>query len=132
MGLIAIFQTLWVNLHGSFPIFFVIPFLFLFEEFAGVWLSKKHLDFDKVKLLYLLFGVGIFTGFLNPYGSEAFFWPYKFQLNHQWFSFAAEWQNTFKTISITRLPLKAFQVLLVLSLITVILNIKNTSENLVK
>jgi len=127
--LLVLLQILWANTHGSFPLGFGIVFAFLFAEILkNLWqkyvLGIRTMIFTKkVKTLAFLFILCILASALNPFGTKAFLWPFKFFAGSSEFYSQLEFKSPFLPSDFQRLSVVMYKFLGLTTLILLILNL---------
>ena len=72
-------MLLWVNLHGSFILGFVLISIYLFGNIIRILRGvEKQLYIRKVKLLGLVTGATLLVSLINPYSYHILLYPFKY------------------------------------------------------
>ncbi len=125
---ILILQALWANLHGSFPLGFVIIGAFLAGDAVAIfwqWLTKtksSRLPSARFAFLSILLGLAVLVSLLNPFGLEAFFYPFEFFFGESSFRFQTENASAFAPRDLDPLALRTFKIFSVAALTLLVLN----------
>lgn len=128
---IACIQAAWANLHGSFPIGFLIAAAFLVESGLDSMRAGNKarrtgapLAGALVKRVAAAFGIVIVASFLNPYGPKAFFQPIQFLLQGSAMSPQLEFLSPFAPADLERTPVMAYKLMLVLLAVVVLSSLR--------
>lgn len=128
-------QLLWTQIHGSFPLGWIMVGAFFGEEAVKIaWskIKKKHnqiLITPKLKILFFLLLGMIAISLINPYGLTAFVLPFKFYFGPKEFHDQLEFQSTFAAADFIRNAVHAYKWLLFISIAALVLNIKKLKLN---
>lgn len=113
---ILILQILWTNLHGAFPLGYMIAFSYLLER---MFTGKKRNYYE-----LLFFPLLLITSLINPYGSNLVTGIFNLMSHSEYREFLHEWMPSFSSVVI--FSLRWYMVFLFAAgLISSLFNIEN-------
>ncbi len=123
---IGILLLLWANMHGSFPLGLVILSSYTLEKIWKLYQSRnnrKEIGVKKNNLYVwlIILSLALVVSLLNPYGLEAFLWPFKFFFGDKEFYSQVEFLSPFSFKEIQPVYFYGYLLLLLVTFTTLFL-----------
>ncbi|MFA5954651.1 MAG: tetratricopeptide repeat protein [Patescibacteria group bacterium] len=108
-------QLFWTNMHGSFPLGWLITGAFLAEElYQIVWRHWRAQEPIKITqpLIYTLkiFLASLVVSVMNPFGISALFWPFQFYFGTAEFHDQLEFLSPFASLNFLTFSVHVYQI----------------------